>query len=639
MCGICGIAYSDNARIVDGETLARMTGTLTHRGPDSDGFHRAAGIGIGMRRLSIVDLETGDQPLANEDGSVIVVCNGEIYNHVELRQRLTAAGHRFRSTSDTEVIVHLYEDHGEAFVDHLRGMFAIALWDARRRRLVLARDRLGIKPLHYALRADGLVFGSEQKALLASGLVPPRPDLHALRQLLTYGRVIAPRTIVAGIHRLLPGHLLIWSGGRAQLKQYWDVRFPARDEYDRRPSADAWAEGLHTALTESVRLHLRSDVPVGGALSGGIDSSTIVALMAQASATPVKTFTLRFADAEADELRAQRGLDDFPQYRLQGDRSFCSRDDLAWLPKAIWHGEDMLAVGPLLGLMIVASRASAHVKVMLTGEGSDEIFGGYSWYRTLHVLGPLLALPRPLRAWLHRVGAIRRRWPGAAYLLAGDAKFDFERYSRSITHMPSQAGPARVLAPDVLAELARDGPIDDAPSIPPEFATWHPFAQLQYYDLKQRMADGVVQGLDRATMAYSVEARVPFLDHHVVEYAARIPPWVKMQRLTEKAVLRRAMARTLPPEIARRPKYAMNVPIGLWLRDALPPPLEASWSDRALVEAGYFCPENVRTLRERHRNGAENLGQLLSTVLGMQIWDQVFRHSSIDPLAGRCATS
>jgi asparagine synthase (glutamine-hydrolysing) len=320
MCGICGIAWSDPKRPVSAETLKRMSDSLRHRGPDSEGFLAAPGIGLGFRRLSIVDLKTGDQPISNEDGSVTVICNGEIYNHIELRQRLVAIGHRFATASDVEVIVHLYEEHGLDFVSHLRCMFGLALWDAQRRRLVLARDRLGIKPLHYAITADGLFFGSEQKAILASGAVEPHPDLQSLRQLLSYGRIVAPRTIVTGIRRLPAGHTLTWSEGRVDIRQYWDAMFPARDDYDRSATEQDWADGLRDKPSESVKLHLRSDVPLGAWLSAGIDSSAVTALMSRLVPPPVQTFTLRFEDPAFDELRNQKGLDDYPEYGLAGHR-------------------------------------------------------------------------------------------------------------------------------------------------------------------------------------------------------------------------------------------------------------------------------------------------------------------------------
>ncbi|MGZ8268719.1 MAG: asparagine synthase (glutamine-hydrolyzing), partial [Burkholderiales bacterium] len=573
--------------------LRAMTRILQHRGPDSDGFHFAPGVGLGFRRLAIVDLKTGEQPLANEDGGVIVVCNGEIYNHVELRRVLEAAGHRFRSASDVEVIVHLYEEHGLDFVRHLRGMFGLALWDSRKRQLVLARDRLGIKPLHYAITPEGLFFGSEQKAILAAGAVEPQPDLHALRQLFSYGRVIWPRTMVSGICRLPAGHCLVWSEGQAKLHCYWDVQFPSHDDYDLRIPEQEWAEALRDKLTESVRLHLRSDVPVGAFLSAGIDSSAVTALMSRMVPGRVQTFTLRFEEAEVDELRLQKALDDYPEYRLAGHRILCRASDLERLPAAVWHGEDLVLGASVIGPMIVAEAAASRVKVVLTGEGSDEILGGYSWYSTMRLLEPVFRLPQPLRRLVAGMPAVRRRWPGAAGTIAGPRRLNFERYSRSISHLRAQGAATRVLAPAILDELRRSGGIEDAPAPPAAFATWHPFTQMQYFDLKHRMPDVVVQSLDRATMAHSVEARVPFLDHELVEFCARIPPRSKMKWLREKHILRRAMSDILPPDIAWRKKFAMQMPTRAWLRADLPAFAEELLSEPALREAGYFNPQEV----------------------------------------------
>ena len=545
MCGICGIAWSDAKRPASAETLKRMSDSLRHRGPDSEGFLAAPGIGLGFRRLSIVDLKTGDQPISNEDGSVTVICNGEIYNHVELRRRLVAAGHRFATASDVEVIVHLYEDHGPDFVSHLRGMFGLALWDARRQRLILARDRLGIKPLHYAITGDGLFFGSEQKAILASGAVEPEPDLQALGQLLSYGRIIAPRTIVTGIRRLPAGHTLTWSEGRIDIRQYWEAMFPARDGYDRSVTDQDWADGLRDKLTESVRLHLRSDVPVGAWLSAGIDSSSVAALMSRLVPPPVQTFTLRFEDPAFDELRDQKGLDDYPEYGLAGHRIVCRHVDMQRLPKAIWHAEDTLLGGVEIGRLMVAQATAAHVKVVLTGEGSDEILGGYPWYPTMRLLDPLFLLPQAARRIVAGIRSIDRRWPGAAATIAGPREMNFERFSRSITHLRGRSDGSEVLAPHIVELMRRHDGLADAVPPPAGFETWHPFARMQYFDLKHRMGDGVVLGLDRASMAYSVEARVPFLDHELVEYCARIPPRVKMKWLREKHVLRQAMESVL----------------------------------------------------------------------------------------------
>lgn len=624
MCGICGIAWTHPERTVAAETLRRMAASLRHRGPDSEGFLVAPGVGLGFRRLSIVDLETGDQPISNEDGTVTVICNGEIYNHVELRRRLVAAGHRFATASDVEVIVHLYEEHGLDFVQHLRGMFGLALWDARRKRLVLARDRLGIKPVHYAITGDGLFFGSEQKAILASGAVQPLPDARSLRQLFSYGRIVAPRTIVTGIRRLPAGHTLTWSEGRADIRQFWEATFPSRSDYDESVPEQEWADGLREKLTESVSLHLSSDVPLGAWLSAGIDSSSVTALMSRLLPPPVQTFTLRFEDPAFDELRAQKGLDDYPQYRLAGHRIVCRHADMQRLPRAIWHAEDSLLGAVGVGQLMVAEATAAHVKVVLTGEGSDEILGGYPWYPTMRMLAPVFLLPQSARRMIAGLPGVRQRWPGAAATIAGPREMNFERFSRSITHLRGSPDGADVLASDILAGHRHGDDGDDAAPPPAGFETWHPFARLQYFDIKHRMGDGVVLGLDRTSMAYSVEARVPFLDHELVEFCARIPPRVKMKWLREKHVLRRAMEGVLPRDIVDRKKRGLQVPMDTWLRDTLPPFAAELLCERALRLSGYFDPGKVAALLARHRSGRENFGQILSAVLGVQVWDDLF---------------
>jgi asparagine synthase (glutamine-hydrolysing) len=631
VCGIAGIAYSDIARVPDAAMLRRMTGILRHRGPDGDGFHAAPGIGLGFRRLAIIDLDTGDQPIANEDGSVVVVCNGEIYNHVELRASLEAKGHRFRTRSDVETIVHLYEERGDTFVEALRGMFALALWDNRRRRLLLARDRFGIKPLYYAEVGGALLFASEQKAILASGRLSASPDPRALRDLLTFGRVRSPRALAAGISKLPAGCLVAFSGGTATLGRYWDATFPDATDYEQR-SDEAWAAGLREQLSASVALHMRSDVPVGAWLSGGVDSSAVVALMSSLSATRIPTFTMRADVPAEDELHGRRALSDFPAFRLDAHPVSCGVRDFALFREGIWHNEAQSLGSIAVGQLRVAEASARHVKVVLCGEGADELLGGYSWYRTLRLLAPLFALPASLRRALASAPPIRRRWPGASATLAGPKAMGFERYSLSITHLTSQGAAGRLLSRDMLESLeGQDDDLHDAP-VPAGFERWHPFARMQYFDLKHRMGDGVVHALDAASMAHSVEARVPFLDHVVADYCARIPPWVKMRRLREKAVLRRAMRDVLPAEIARRPKWAMHVPFDKWLRGPLPDFASEEFAAERIREAGCFDATAVAQALERHRAGSENLGQALGAVLGVQVWDRLFRR---DPLPDR----
>ena len=320
MCGICGVVYSHPERPVDREMLSHMTDIMCHRGPDSHGFYTAPGIGLGVRRLSIIDLQTGDQPISNEDGTITVVCNGEIYNFKELRKELLAAGHRFKTHSDVEVIVHLYEDHGVQCVEHLRGMFGFALWDARRRRLMLARDRLGIKPLLYSLGTNGLFFGSEYKSILVSGRIERQIDVLAMKDLFTMGFVLAPKTLFIGICRLLPGHYLLYQDGALSIHKYWDLRFPASGEVQSRRSAQEWAEALRVKLEESVRIHLRSDVAVGAWLSAGVDSSSVVSLMSSLTHRPIQTFTLAFENPRFDEVNRQKILKDFTDYHLSNEQ-------------------------------------------------------------------------------------------------------------------------------------------------------------------------------------------------------------------------------------------------------------------------------------------------------------------------------
>jgi len=616
VCGIAGIAFADPNRITDESRLVRMTQIMRHRGPDSAGFHCGPGIGLGMRRLSIIDTATGDQPIANEDGSVVVVCNGEIYNFVELRARLQASGHRFRTHSDTEVIVHLYEEDPSAFVEQLRGMFALAVWDARRRRLTLARDRFGIKPLHYALTDEGVVFGSELKAVLASGSVSSRVDRDALHDLFAFGYIRAPRSMVAGVNRLRAGECLTFEAGTVSTRQYWDLAFPAATEYDRSRSDEDWADQLRAELTHAVRLHLQSDVPVGAWLSAGIDSSAVAAIAQAELRRPLPTFTLGFENPQVDELRYHRLLDEYPEYQLVGHRLECRREHGALLPKAIWHREQPFGDAVDISRMLIAEASARHVKVVLCGEGSDEALGGYAWYRADKVLAPAAKLPLAFRRLA--AAALRGRWPGASAILMSPAAIGVSRFQALSGGATNAAVPAGLLLDDGA------GRVESSP-LPAEFAGWHRFAQLQYLDFKLRMAESVVQHLDSHSMAYSVEARVPFLDHPLVEFCASIPPWVKLRGLQEKAVLRRAMRRVLPPTICRRRKRPLSAPVKDWMRPPLSEVVRESLSASRIRDAGFFDASCVAELLRAHEAGVADHSRLLLLIAGTQLWDDMFR--------------
>ena len=616
MCGICGIAAADPRRPVDAAFVRAMTATLHHRGPDGDGYHLAEGVGLGMRRLSIVDLATGDQPIVNEDGTLVLVCNGEIYNHVELRAELERRGHRFATRSDVEPILHLYEERGLDCVDALRGMFAFALWDAPRRRLVLARDRIGIKPLHYALGPHGLLFGSEAKAILASGLVDAALDPAALHELFTFGFPLAPRTMIAAVRRLPPAHLLVYEGGRATLRKYWDCSTAAARAEPAR-SADEWADALLGALDDAVRLHLRSDVPVGAWLSPGLDSSGIVALMCRHATTPVRTFSLGFEDSDADELRGTRTLADFAEYPLAATTEVSSAGSFRRLPDAIWHNEDPSTTGLEVPRLLLSELAGRDVKVVLTGEGADELFGGYFWYGLDRALGPLGVLPRPMR--MLASASMRSRWPWAARALAAPRALGRERLGAFIG---PPAGGLALLTPELRAvttKAARESA--DVEHAPFEM---HRTDALRRLDLTTRLPDLVVHNLDRQSMAASLEARVPYLDHHVVELAMRIPPAILLRGGERKDLLRRALARVLPPELARRKKRGMTAPRKAWLRAPLPEFAAEALSTERLRDTGYFDAGAVTRLLEAHRAGHTDAADVLLGVLGVPLWHDMF---------------
>ena len=615
MCGIAGIAFTEINRRADPLLLRRMTQAIRHRGPDSDGFHVAPGIGLGMRRLAIIDTANGDQPIANEDGSVVVICNGEIYNHLELREQLLARGHTFRTQSDTEVIVHLYEDEPEAFLDRLRGMFAIALWDATRRRLTLARDRFGIKPLHYAITRDGLVFGSELKAILASRLVAPTLDRSALREVFSFGYVRSPRSMVTGVQRLRPAQCLTFHAGHVTTRTYWDLTFPDAREYDRKRSAGDWAEALREKLTESVRLHLRSDVPVGAWLSAGVDSSAVVALMRAELQRSVPTFTLGFENPHVDELHRGRLLDEYPEFALAGHRTECRSSHFELLPQAIWHREQPFGLGVEISRWLIAELSARHVKVVLCGEGADESLGGYAWYRADKALAAAGHWPMALRRLA--AAALHGRWPGAASIIRAPVEMGVPRFRALTGGAINAAMPADLLADGMDAET-------DAYDLPDRFPSWHRFAQLQYLDFKLRLSESVIQHLDAMSMAHSLEARVPFLDHPLVEFCSTIPPWVTLRRWREKAVLREAMHGVLPPEIRERRKVPMSAPIRDWMRRPLADVAADSLSDARVRAAGLFEPACVARLLGQHQSGAADHGRLLLLIMSTHIWDDLF---------------
>ena len=609
MCGICGIASSNGP--ADPERLARMSATLVHRGPDADGALTDGPIGLAARRLAIIDLQTGDQPIANEDGTIHVVQNGELYNYRELRAELERTGHRFRTHSDTEVLVHLYEQHGLDFARHLRGMFAVAVWDSTRRRLVLARDRYGIKPLYYRASETGLEFASELRALPRGEV-----DLDALEAFLAFNSIPAPLAIFRETRKLPPGHVLAWKDGEVQLQRFARPGPAPAGELREDDEAEV-VEELRARLRDSVRAHLIADVPVGVLLSGGIDSSALAALAAEASADPVRTFSIGFEERSFDELGDARLVAE--RYGTQ-HRELVLRPDAALLLPALAEAfDEPFADSSALPTYLVSQLAAQDVKVALSGEGGDELFGGYYTYAAdLLALrfGGLARIARPL---VDRLPTSR-----------GRASFDYKakRFARA-AHLPPlerHHGWKEIFSPDARAELTgRRSDFDPVDLLRARFAETEGaelLARLQDVDLGLYLVDDLLVKTDRASMAHSLEARVPYLDPAVTNLAFALPRRHRVRGLRKKVLLRKAVSPLVPERIVRGKKRGFSIPAAAWLRGELEPFARDTLSRDVLRRQGYFRPEAVERLIDRHVARQEDLSRQLWGLLAFTLWHE-----------------
>jgi len=614
MCGIAGIVLAALTETPGRTRLEQMIGVLRHRGPDGFGYHVAPGIGLAHARLSIIDLTTGDQPIRNETGSVWVVFNGEIFNYVELRRRLESLGHRFYTQSDTEVIVHAYEQFGLEFVEELNGQFAIALWDATARRLVLVRDRVGIRPLLYSQTREGLAFASEAKSLFAAQWVRAEIDPLGLAEVCTFWSCVAPRTPFANIQALPPGHMAVFENGRLDVRRYWDWSFAAQGE-GVAGSLEESIDELRELFVDAVRLQLRADVPVGAYLSGGLDSSAVTAAIRRFSSTPLKTFSLAFVDAEFDEREYQREVAQF----LATDHVTLSVDAQeigAAVPRAIWHIESPVVRTAGVPLMLLADRVrETGFKVVLTGEGADEVFGGYDIFKEGKIRRFWARQPesswRPLL--LRRLYGYLANSPVARGALAGGffgQSLD-EPGDPYFAHRPRWAMTNRVLrlmTPEFRQRIDAEHPINRLADLAPRpDAHWAPLSRDQYVEAHTLLTGYLLhaQG-DRVAMAASVEGRYPFLDHRLIEFANRLPARWKIRGLEEKYILRRAVADWLPPRIAQRTKQPYRAPDSQsFFRDGAPLDYVAeALSPKRVREAGYFEPDMVERLAAKCRSGA-----------------------------------
>jgi asparagine synthase (glutamine-hydrolysing) len=616
MCGICGLA-SSNGR-VDPDRVAAMSRTLVHRGPDSSGEFSAEGVALAARRLSIIDLETGDQPISNEDGTIHVVQNGEIYNYRELRRELERRGHRFRTHGDTEVLLHLYEEHGERFAERLRGMFAIAIWDGPRRRLLLVRDRFGIKPLYYREVGGELAFASELRALPRGEI-----DLDALEAFLAFNSIPAPLTIFRETRKLPAGHLLVWESGRARLERFArPAPVPAGDM--REDEEAELVEELRARLRDSVRAHLVSDVPVGVLLSGGVDSALLAALAAEESGEPLRTFSIGFMERSFDELADARRVAE--RYGTQ-HRELVLRPDAALLLPALADAfDEPFADSSALPTYLVSQLAASDVKVALSGEGGDELFGGYYTYAAdllAQRVGGLARLARPLV----------ERLPSSST----KASFDYKakRFVRA-AHLPAlerHHGWKEIFSTDARTDLTgRRSTYDPLELLyaryrETEGADW--LARIQDVDLGVYLVDDLLVKTDRASMAHSLEARVPYLDTVVTNLALALPTRQKVRGFSKKVLLRKAATPLLPREIVHGKKRGFSIPAAAWLRGELEPFARETLAAPALRRQGFFRPEVVERLIDEHVAGREDRSRQLWGLLAFTLWHE--RHVERTP--------
>jgi asparagine synthase (glutamine-hydrolysing) len=619
MCGICGIVYRESQRRPDAALLERMCAAIVHRGPDDVGYGIEGAAGLAMRRLSIIDLSTGHQPIYNEDRSAFIVFNGEIYNYRELRPLLESQGHRFQTNTDTEVILHLYEQYGADCVQRLNGMFAFAIWDEAKQSLFIARDRLGKKPLYYALTPHAFVFASELKAILECPDVPREVDRSVFPYLFTYGYVPCPQCIIKGVYKLPPGHSMTYQDGQVNVRRYWHLHFVEGKPQPR----SYYSERLRELLTAAVERRLMSDVPLGAFLSGGMDSSVVVGLMSQLMDEPVKTFSIGFEQQSYDErpyarLVAQRFGTEHQERIVE------PRDMVESLPKLVWHLDEPFFDSSIVPTYYVSQLAREQVTVALSGDGGDELFAGYKRYDGYDRLeSAFLALPDSLRqGWL---GALATSLPngvrGKRYLQHISQPLQ-RRYLDKVAFAEKLHSNGHLFG-DALADAFADcDPSELLAHHMQEVETPDTLAKEQYADIMTYLPDDILVKVDRASMANSLEARTPLLDYTVVEFAATLPKSLRLDRHRTKVLLKEAMKDVLPVEILQRKKKGFSVPVSQWLVKEVKPFAAEVLLDPQSRARGYFAPQVVERLLSETENS--RAGKWIWALLCTELWHRTF---------------
>jgi len=625
MCGICGKLMLGDEAAVSPALVKAMADTIYHRGPDDDGYYVSGPIGLGFRRLAIIDLQRGHQPVSNEDGTVQIIFNGEIYNYQELREFLLAKGHVFKTQSDTEVIVHLYEELGPQCLEKLRGMFAFAIWDENTKSLLLARDRVGIKPLYYCLTDKSLVFGSEIKAILADPSMSREIAPEMIDRFLTFLYVPGQETLLRGIRKLLPGHFLLARDGKVVIQQYWDLCFAKPNHQQSFKDAEA---DLLNLLAEAVKLHMIADVPVGVLLSGGVDSTGVLSFAVHGTDKEVSSYTVGFSGGDVADERpyARIAADKFGTQHH--DITISAKDFASFLPRYVWHMEEPVCEPPAVALFYVSKLARNYVKVLLSGEGGDEAFAGYSNYRNL------VWLERAKRGLAPLNGAVARGLALANSLLHAPriAKYGplfndsfpsyyYSRTSNPHCHTGNRLG--EVYSPDFAKAIDREHTLEPVRQLQNHVRGQNALDAMLYIDTKTWLPDDLLIKADKMTMANSVELRVPLLDHKVLEFAAALPPSFKLNGFNRKHILKRALVQKIPKEILNRKKAGFPVPYESWLRSDLKDTVWALLTDRRTVERGYFRKDAIAGLLQADSNGA-NYSKEIFSLLALELWQRTF---------------
>jgi len=623
MCGICGIYDTYQRNRIDKEILQRMCDVLAHRGPDDEGIFVDKNIGLGHRRLSIIDLAGGHQPIHNEDNSIWIVFNGEIYNHCELRDKLESRGHRYYTLSDTESIIHAYEEWKDDCVKELRGMFAFGIWDSKKKKLLLARDRLGVKPVYYIFKNGRLVFASEIKSILQDKNITREVNPKALNNYLTLQYVPATETMFKEINKLLPGYILIATIGEIKIKRYWDSKL---SEGELGKNEDYYSQRLLELLKESVKLRLISDVPLGAFLSGGIDSGTIVGLMSELMNQPVKTFSIGFdvrngKEAEDyNELKYARIISKYFQTEHH-EEIVSSKDIYQYLPKVVWHCDEPLSDYANIPTYLISQLARRYVTVVLTGEGADELFGGYPRYLREQLIHWYQKIPHPLRKGI--IDSLVEKvhgWSKAKKLVESASIPLKMRYTPTYIFGAKQK--QNLYTEDFKKEI---GQIEFIDVFNPYFGddSQDYLNAIFYVDIKTWLPDDLLMKVDKMSMMTSLEAREPYLDHKIVEFCNNIPGNLKIKGMTLKYILKKAVANLLPKEIINRKKHGFTLPIKIWFRNELKE-LSKILVDSVAQKRGYFNIECVHQMLKEHQSGVADHSLRLWTLLTLELWFRIY---------------